>query len=46
MINLGPYGLQAYSKVKIEIRTSRGAALMVRREIPGSLPADRLLDLG
>jgi flagellin FlaB len=46
VINLGPYGLQAYSKVKIEIRTSRGAALMVQREIPGSLPPDRLLDLG
>jgi flagellin FlaB len=47
IINLGePYPLPAYSKVKIEIRTSRGAALMIQREIPGGLPTDRLVDLG
>ena len=47
IINLGDsYSLPAYSKVKVEIRTSRGAALMIQREIPGGLPTDRLIDLG
>jgi flagellin FlaB len=47
IINLGdPYPLPAYSKVKVEIRTSRGAALMIQREIPGGLPTDMLVDLG
>jgi archaellin len=47
VINLGDaYVLPSYAKVKIEIRTSRGAALMVQREIPGGLPSDTLIDLG
>ena len=47
VINLGDlYGLASYTKLKVEMRTSRGAALMVMREIPGSLPPDRLVDLG
>jgi archaellin len=47
VINLGDtYTLSSYSKVKVEIRTSRGAALMVQREIPGGLPADSQVDLG
>ena len=47
VINLGSeYTLSSYSKVKVEIRTSRGAALMVQREIPGGLPADSQVDLG
>jgi flagellin FlaB len=47
VINLGEdYTLSSYSKVKVEIRTSRGAALMVQREIPGGLPADSQVDLG
>jgi flagellin FlaB len=47
VINLGDtYGLVSYTKVKIEIRTSKGAALMIQREIPGGLPADELIDLG
>jgi flagellin FlaB len=47
VINLGDlYGLPSYTKLKVEIRTSRGAALMVMREMPGSLPPDRLVDLG
>ena len=47
VINLGDtYALTSYSKVKIEIRTSRGAALMVQREIPGGLPSNNVIDLG
>jgi flagellin FlaB len=47
VINLGDlYGLTSYAKVKVEIRTSRGAALMIQREIPGGLPTDTLVDLG
>jgi flagellin FlaB len=47
VVNLGDdYTLGSYSKVKVEIRTSRGAALMVQREIPGGLPADSQVDLG
>jgi hypothetical protein len=47
VINLGdPYVLPSYAKVKIEIRTSKGAALMVQREIPGGLPISTLIDLG
>jgi flagellin FlaB len=46
VINLGDlYGLPSYSKAKVEIRTSKGAALMVMREIPGSLPPDAIVDL-
>lgn len=47
IINLGnTYGLVSYTKVKIEIRTGRGAALMIMREIPGGLPPDNIVDLG
>ncbi len=47
VINLGTtYYLPSYSKMKVEIRTSRGAALMVMREIPGGLPTSTLVDLG
>jgi flagellin FlaB len=47
VINLGDqYGITAYSKVTIEVRTSRGAALMILREIPGSLPPDMIVSLG
>jgi flagellin FlaB len=47
VINLGDtYGVTSYTKVKVEVRTSRGAALMVQREIPGGLPTDNLVDLG
>jgi len=47
VINFGDtYALTSYSKVKVEIRTSRGAALMIQREIPGGLPANNVFDLG
>jgi len=46
IIFLGSNTLPNYSKVKIEIRTSRGAALMVQRDIPGGLPTDDIVDLG
>jgi len=47
VINLGDsYGLPSYSTVNVEIRTSRGASLLVTRDIPGSLPPDSLMDLG
>jgi flagellin FlaB len=46
VINLGTYSVASYAKVTIEIRTSRGAALMIQREIPGGLPTDKLVDLG
>ena len=47
VVNFGDaYALTSYSKVKVEIRTSRGAALMIQREIPGGLPANNVLDLG
>lgn len=47
VINLGDtYAVDSYAKVKVEIRTSRGAALMIQREIPGGLPSDKLVDLG
>jgi flagellin FlaB len=47
IINLGDtYGLVSYTKVKIEIRTGRGAALMIMRQIPGGLPPDNIVDLG
>jgi archaellin len=47
VINFGDtYVLASYSKVKVEIRTSRGAALMMQREIPGGLPANNVFDLG
>jgi flagellin FlaB len=46
-INLGPnYQLLAYSKVKIEIRTGKGAALLIMRDIPGGLPNNGAVDLG
>ncbi len=40
------YELSSYDQLKVEIRTSRGAALMVQREIPGGLPGDQFVDLG
>jgi flagellin FlaB len=47
VIGLGDsYGLLPYTKVKIEIRTSTGAALMIQRDIPGGLPPDNFVDLG
>ena len=49
IISLGnstSYALPGYSSVKVEIRTSVGAALMVKRDIPGGLSANALLDLG
>jgi archaellin len=47
VINLGTdYTLSSYDKVKIEIRPSRGAALMVQREISGGLQASAQIDLG
>jgi archaeal flagellin FlaB len=47
IIKLGDsYGLLPYTKVKIEIRTSTGAALMIQREISGGLPPDSFVDLG
>jgi archaellin len=46
ILYLGASSLANYSKVKIEVRTSRGAALMVQRDIPGGLPTDNIVDLG
>jgi archaellin len=46
ILYLGANSLANYSKVKIEVRTSRGAALMVQRDIPGGLPTDGIVDLG
>ena len=46
IIFLGSNTLANYSKVKIEVRTSRGAALMVQRDIPGGLPENDIVDLG
>jgi len=46
ILYLGANTLANYSKVKIEIRTSRGAALMVQRDIPGGLPTNNIVDLG
>ena len=45
-INLGPnYQIASDSKLKIEIRTGRGAALMIMRDIPGGLPNNGAVDL-
>jgi flagellin FlaB len=48
IISLGntTYGLPGYSSVTVEIRTSVGAALMVKRDIPGGLTNNTLIDLG
>jgi flagellin FlaB len=47
IVSLGDsYGLPGYSSVKVEVRTSVGAALMVKRDIPGGLANDTLIDLG
>lgn len=47
VIKLGDnHALESYSKVKIEVRTSRGAALTVERLIPVGLPKDAYVDLG
>ena len=48
IINLGDtdFWRPEYSKVKVEIKTGQGAALVVERLIPGGLPADEAVDLG
>ncbi|HVP16304.1 MAG TPA: archaellin/type IV pilin N-terminal domain-containing protein [candidate division Zixibacteria bacterium] len=47
VISLGDkYAFTPYSQTTVEIRTSKGAALMVLREIPGSLPPNSIVDLG
>jgi len=47
VINLGAlYTMPAYSQIKVEVRTSLGAALMIQRMIPGGLPANTIVDLG
>lgn len=48
VINLGDTGFwrPEYSKVKVEIKTGQGAALVVERLIPGGLPANAAVDLG
>lgn len=48
LINLGDTGFwrPEYSKVKVEIKTGQGAALVVERLIPGGLPANAAVDLG
>ena len=48
VINLGGTGFwrPEYSKVKVEIKTGQGAALVVERLIPGGLPANAAVDLG
>ncbi|MGA2309462.1 MAG: hypothetical protein ABSG57_07940 [Candidatus Bathyarchaeia archaeon] len=40
------YALAPYTQLTVEIRTSVGAALMIMREMPGSLPPDSIVDLG
>lgn len=46
VINLGDaYALAPYSQTTVEIRTSKGAALMIQREIPGSMPANSIISL-
>jgi len=47
VMNLGDgHELDSYTKVKIEVRTSQGAALTVERQIPGGLPTSGYIDLG
>jgi flagellin FlaB len=47
VINLGnAYGLVSYTTVTVEIRTSKGAALLIQRSIPGGLPPDSMVNLG
>jgi flagellin FlaB len=47
IVNLGStYSLGAYTQVTVEVRTSRGAALMIQRQIPGGLPQDKMVSLG
>jgi flagellin FlaB len=47
VINLGDnYAFPPYSQTTVEIRTSAGAALMILREIPGSLPPNSIVNLG
>jgi flagellin FlaB len=46
VISLGDqYGLSAYDTVKVEVRTSVGAALTVQRTIPGGISDKEILDL-
>jgi len=48
VINLGDEGfwIPEYNKVKVEIKTGQGAALVVERLIPGGLPVGEAIDLG
>jgi len=48
VINLGDEGfwIPEYNKVKVEIKTGQGAALVVERLIPGGLPVGKAVDLG
>ncbi|HEY4674739.1 MAG TPA: archaellin/type IV pilin N-terminal domain-containing protein [Candidatus Bathyarchaeia archaeon] len=47
VVNFGSdYTLASYEKLKIEIRTNKGAALMIQRDIPGGLPTSGEVDLG
>jgi len=48
VINLGDEGfwIPEYNKVKVEIKTGQGAALVVERLIPGGLPVGEAVDLG
>lgn len=39
------HGLPSYVQVKIEIRASKGVALMVHRDMPRGLPDDQLVTL-
>jgi hypothetical protein len=46
VMNLGDaYGLLSYAQVKVEIGTSKDAALLVQREIPDDLPNDQMVYL-
>jgi len=38
--------IESYAKLKVEIRASVGAALMIQRDIPGGLPNSGICDLG
>ena len=48
VINLGDEGfwIPEYNKVKVEIKTGQGAALVVERLIPGGSPVGEAVDLG
>ncbi len=47
VIHLGSgHGVDDYEKVKIEVKTARGAALTVVRTAPGGMSANSFIDLG